>query len=150
MGPLNLPAGARVYVDAQVIIYSVEAHPQYWPVLHQVWAEVQSVNATTFSSDLALLECLVHPMRAGDLQRVESFDAFFVQAGFNPLPVTRHVLRLAAQLRAETPRLRTPDAIDAATALGAGAGIFVTNDRGFLGTRDLDVRLLNDLLPTEQ
>src|SRR5215207_7838974 len=124
MGPLNLPDGARIYVDAQVIIYSVETHPKYWPLLRTLWAEVQAAQAASFSSDLALLECLVHPMKAGDVQRVQAFDAFFVQPGFYPLPITREVLRLAAQLRAETPRLRTPDAIHAATALAAGAAVF--------------------------
>jgi predicted nucleic acid-binding protein len=131
-----------------VIIYSVEAHPRYWPLLRTLRAQVQAAQAASFSSDLALPECLVHPMKAGDVQRVQSSDAFFVQPGFNPLPITREVLRLAAQLRAETPRLRTPDAIHAATALTAGANVFITNDHAFRGTRGLDVRLLDDLLPT--
>ena len=147
MGPLNLPPGARLYVDAQVIIYSVEAHPTFWPVLRDVWAEVRSERVATFSSELALLECLVHPLRMSDADRVRGFEAFFSQPTFTALPVTLAVLRMAAQLRADVTRLRTPDAIHAATAISTGVSVFLTNDAGFRGTRELDVRMLNDLLP---
>ena len=33
MGPLNIPPGALVYTDAQILIYSVETHARYSPLL---------------------------------------------------------------------------------------------------------------------
>lgn len=50
-----------------------------------------------------------------------------------------------AQLRAEY-NLRTPDAIQAATALRYGATGFVSNDAGFRKVTGLDVIVLDDLL----
>jgi predicted nucleic acid-binding protein len=41
----------------------------------------------------------------------------------------RPILRAAAQLRAIHSRLRTPDALQLATALAVSATAFVTNDR---------------------
>jgi predicted nucleic acid-binding protein len=61
------------------------------------------------------------------------------------LPITQPILRQAAQLRATT-KLRTPDALHAATALDAGCALFVTNDVGFRGVTGLPLVILDDLL----
>jgi predicted nucleic acid-binding protein len=49
-------------------------------------------------------------------------------------------------LRAGLTRLRTPDAIHAATALELGVALFVTNDFGFRGVPDLPAAVLADVL----
>ena len=61
--------------------------------------------------------------------------------------MSQDVLRRAAQLRATITRLRTPDAVHAATALEVGAALFVTNDYDFRGVPGLPVTVLQDLLP---
>lgn len=148
VGSLTLPPGARLCVDAHIIICSVEAHPTYWPVLREVWSQVQAGSAVPLTSLLTLLECLVHPLRTRDAKRVGAFEASFAQPRLSALDVTLPGLRFAAELRAEVSRSRTPDAIHAATALAARATVFLTNDAGFRGIRGLDVRRINDLLPT--
>ena len=62
------------------------------------------------------------------------------------LPITQPILREAARLRATT-KLRTPDALHAATALQAGCVLFVTNDVGFRGVASLPLVVLDDLRP---
>ena len=47
-----------------------------------------------------------------------------------PIPLGRQELFLAAKLRATTPKLRTPDSLHLATAMLAGADVFVTGDTG--------------------
>ena len=37
MGALSLPASGLVYLDTNPIIYSVEKHPVYWPLLQPLW-----------------------------------------------------------------------------------------------------------------
>jgi predicted nucleic acid-binding protein len=59
------------------------------------------------------------------------------------VPITRTVLERALSLRA-TYRIRTPDAIHAATALLAGCALFVTNDPVFRRIRQLPVAVLDD------
>ncbi len=56
------------------------------------------------------------------------------------------ILREAARLRAIT-KLRTPDAIHAATALQIGCALFVTNDKGFKNVPSLPHVILDDLIP---
>jgi hypothetical protein len=42
MGALTLPASGMVYADAQALIYTVEKHPTYGPLLCPLWQAVQA------------------------------------------------------------------------------------------------------------
>jgi predicted nucleic acid-binding protein len=59
-------------------------------------------------------------------------------------PVHSAAARLAADLRARY-SLRTPDAIQVATAIGAGCMAFLTNDRGLRPVMELRILVLEDL-----
>ena len=96
------------------------------------------------SSDLAVLETLVKPLRDGDLIVETLFRSLFDAVEVNLIPVTRALWEDAALLRAET-GLKTPDAIHAATALLAQCTLFVTNDDDFRRVEDLPIVVLDDL-----
>jgi predicted nucleic acid-binding protein len=137
-----LPAGGRVYVDAQSIIYTVERRAPWFPVLEPLWLGAQAGSLRIVTSALSILECLVIPYRHADTALVAKFEAVFRHPGVDIKPI----LRRAAVLRAGLTRLRTPDAIHAATALEFGAALFVTNDRGFRGVPGLPAAVLADVL----
>ena len=42
MGALSLPASGLVYLDANPIIYTVEKHPVYGPLLQPLWQAAQA------------------------------------------------------------------------------------------------------------
>ena len=145
MGSLALPASGNVYVDAQVFIYTVERHALYSPLVDPLWQAVQAGTLEVVGSELTLMESLVGPIKKSDLTLAAAFERFFQQAGIRLLPIAQPILREAARLRATT-KLRTPDAIQAATAISAGSVLFVTNDFGFRGFAGLPVVILDDLL----
>ena len=58
-----LPTSGLVYADAQIAIYSTDAHPLYAPVCHPLWLPGP---ITVVTSELTLLETLVGPLRSGD------------------------------------------------------------------------------------
>jgi predicted nucleic acid-binding protein len=60
-------------------------------------------------------------------------------------PVSREILLEAASLRARH-RLRTPDAIQIATGLEAGATLAVTNDEAWRRLAFIDTVILSDLV----
>jgi predicted nucleic acid-binding protein len=144
MGPLTLPPAGLIYADAQVCIYSVERHPVYAPLLRPLWQAVQAGTLEVVSSELTLLETLVGPLKRADTALAATYEQFFQQPGIRLLPITQPVLREAARLRATT-RLRTPDAMHAATAAVAGCVLFVTNDVAFRGMVNLPLVVLQDL-----
>ena len=145
MGSLTLPAAGLVYVDANPVIYSVERHPTYWPLLQPLWQAAKGKAIEVVSSDLVLMETLVGPLKAGNAALGAAYEQLFQQPQTRLLPITHPVLREAAQLRATT-RLKTPDALHAATAQQVGCALFITNDFNFRGVVNCPLVILDDLL----
>lgn len=145
MGSLTVPSAGLVYLDANSVIYSVEKHPVYWPLLQPLWLAAKGKTIEIVSSDLTLMETLVGPLKSGDTALANTYEQLFQQAQTRLLTITQPILREAARLRATT-KLRTPDALHAATAQQAGCVLFVTNDAGFRGLTSLPLVILDDLL----
>jgi predicted nucleic acid-binding protein len=144
VGSLMLPIPGPIYADAQILIYTVEAHPVYGPPLAPLWTAVLAGSHDVVSSELAMMEVLVGPLKKGDANGVADFEQFFGMPGVRFEPITHTILRRAAELRAIT-RLRTPDAIHAVTALVIKCPMFLTNDRDFQKVPGLPVTILDDL-----
>src|SRR5205814_2536035 len=134
-----------VYLDANSIIYSVEKHPLFGPLLQPLWQAAQAKSIEVVSSDLVLMEALVGPLKSGDTALVTAYEQALQGTDMRLLPITQSILREAARLRATT-KLKTPDAIHAATASDAACVLFITNDAGFRGIGSIPLVILNDLL----
>jgi predicted nucleic acid-binding protein len=146
VGLLTLPTAGTVYLDTQTLIYSVETQMNYWPLLKPVWEAAHSKQFNLVSSDLALLETLVGPLKRGDALLTAAYEAVLHSSEMRLLPITQDVLRQAALLRAAKTSLRTPDAIHAATAMINGCTLFLSNDTGFRAIPRLPLVLLDDVL----
>ena len=68
--------------------------------------------------------------------------------GVDVRPVSEQVAETAARLRGDY-TVRTPDAIQLATAICGQASIFLTNDRRLPSLPDIEVFLVDDLLIEE-
>jgi predicted nucleic acid-binding protein len=145
VGSLTVPSSGLVYFDANAVIYSVEKHPVYWPLLQPLWLAAKGKTIEIVSGDLTLMETLVFPLKSGDTVLADTYEKIFQQAQTRLLPITQDILREAARLRATT-KLKTPDTLHAATALQAGCVLFVTNDVGFRSVASLPLVILDDLL----
>jgi predicted nucleic acid-binding protein len=141
-----LPPSGSIYLDANALIYSVETHPTYWPLLDPVWRAARAGRIQFVVSELSLLEVLVMPLRKGDVTLVTGYERVLASPEFTVYPIATGVLRRAAELRAAIPGLRTPDAIHAATALLNPPFAFLTNDPDFRKVPGLPVTVLSDLL----
>ncbi len=145
MGPLNLPTGGLVYLDANGLIYSVERVEPYRTLLEPMWQAAQEGDLTLVSSPILIVETLVKPLRDGNREIEEQYRELFGANAVQLLQASYPVFEDAARLRAEA-RLTTPDAIHAATALRAGCTLFVTNDNDFRRVQGLPFAVLDDLL----
>jgi predicted nucleic acid-binding protein len=134
-----------VYLDANTLIYTVEKHPVYGPLLQPLWLAAQAKTIEVVSSDLALMETLVLPLKNGDKTLEQAYERALLGTELRLLPITHAILREAARLRTTT-RIKTPDALHAATAMNAGCVLFVTNDAGFRSVAGLPLVILSDLL----
>lgn len=111
-----------IYLDTCILIYLVERHPTYAP---RIEALLEGSEFEFSISPLVKLECLVQPIRDGDLVRQRIYEG--VLANLRLLPIEETVWMAAAQLRARF-SLRTPDALHLACAQTHGCEAMWTND----------------------
>lgn len=146
MGSVTPLAGGEVYLDANCIIYSVERIAPYQALLQPLWDGARADSWRICTSELSLLETLVTPLRAGDVLLENDYRRLLMGAAdMRLIAIAPKILEHGARLRAVT-RLRTPDAIHAATALHEGCSLFVTNDVAFRHVPGLPVVVLRDLI----
>ena len=107
--------------------------------------QIHTGNLTAFSSVITLTEVLIQPLRLGKNDLVKAYEAILTNSVYFTLaPVSLTVAKQAAYLRAKY-NLRTPDALQIASALETTCDAFLTNDRGLLRVTELKIILIDDL-----
>jgi len=143
---MKLIEGKRLYLDANLFIYSVEGIEPWAPLMREVLAAVDSHECTAVTSELSLAECLVKPFEIGRQDLVKSYLGLLQdRTGFEIMPLDRAILIESARLRSAS-RLRLPDAIHAATAINATCDLLLTNDSGFRSVKGIEILLLNEMI----
>ena len=145
MGTLNFQPSSLVYVDAQIIIYSIEKFPNYFPTLEPMWLKLKAGEIRLVTSELTLLETLVMPLKQADVTLVQTYEQLLLGADIQLVPISQKILRDAANLRA-TVNLKTPDAIHATTAISINCAFCLTNDRAFRNVPNLPTIILDDVI----
>ena len=137
--------GQIVGLDTAPLIYFIEESPVYLPIVQPLFEALERGTLRAATSVLTLLEVLVHPLRQRNPQLAEQYREILLNArGIMTLPLTPDIAESAARLRAEY-TLRTPDAIQLATAVHAGAAAFLTGDARLPILPNLRRLLLDDL-----
>ena len=114
-----------IFVDSCLVIYAFEDHPRHGERVRQALARENPEDLAI--SPLVMLECLVAPMRDGDLALQHHYQRGLKQ--FELLAMPEEVYRQAAQLRARF-GLKTPDALHLATAITHDCrGLWTADDR---------------------
>ena len=119
--------GTTVGVDTSPVIYLVEEHPTYLGLVAEFFSAVHAGHIMAVTSTVTLLEVLVQPFRRGaDRLTGQYREALLNSPNLSCVAVTGEIAEAAARLRAIY-NLRTPDAIQLATAIQSGATSFLTN-----------------------
>ncbi|HKM81143.1 MAG TPA: PIN domain-containing protein [Candidatus Acidoferrum sp.] len=136
----------RVTIDTSVFIYHVQANPRYLPATDRIFAWLERPSSSAVTSCISMTELLAQPIREGDENRVGEFFALLTRyPHLEWVPASLQIAALAARFRSEH-RLRTPDALQAATAVYSSATSLITNDAAFRRLSEFQVVLLDDVL----
>lgn len=134
-------------LDTALFVYYIEENEAFLPLVASIFEDVAAGRREVVTSSLTLLEVLVVPFRSGNLALAERYETYLSRSrGVRLVDIGRAELRMAAQLRALHPSVRTPDALQLATALSAGCRSFVTNDRVLPSVAGLKVIQLRSYL----
>jgi predicted nucleic acid-binding protein len=135
----------RMALDTSVFIYQLETNPQYIAFTDHIFATLERRGSKAVTSTITMTELLVQPYREFNEQRVNEFYALLsTYPNLDWIPPNLEIADLAARIRAFL-RLRTPDALQAATAVYTRATGLITNDAAFQRVEGIETLVLDQL-----
>lgn len=130
-----------IYLDANVVIRLVQGDATTRVPLEARLASSLGVAQSLTTSWLSRLECRSKPLRMNDIATLAQFDVFFAGIEIVLVEVSPAIVERATDIRARY-NLKTPDALHYATAVEAGAAVFLTGDRGLSRCSEVPVEVL--------
>jgi predicted nucleic acid-binding protein len=138
--------GAVVGLDTAPLIYFVEEHPFYLPVVDPFFEAIELGQIQVVTSTLTLTEVLIHPFRQDDRNLVQQYTEILLDSrNLRTVPVSEEIAIEAAKIRAAY-GLRAPDSIQLATARFANATALLTNDGALARVPGFQIIVLSRLL----
>ena len=136
----------RVALDTCVFIYQLEANARYIALSDAAFSWIERPECSAVTSTITMTEVLVQPYRGRDDSRADEFYALLsTYPHLEWVAPNLEIADLAARLRA-VHRLRTPDALQAATAIHALATGMITNDPAFARVGAFETAVLDQFV----
>ncbi len=136
----------RIALDTSIFIYQLEANVKYVGLTDSIFTWLGQPNHTGITSTITMTELLVPAYRdAGEARIDEFYGLLATYPNLEWVAPNLEVADIAAGIRARH-RLRTPDALQAATAVQAHATGLVTNDAIFERVKAFETMVLDGLL----
>jgi predicted nucleic acid-binding protein len=134
-----------VYLDSAPVIYAVERFSQYAGKVDPFFDRIGRGELIAFASPITLSECLVMPIKMGNVQLRQGYSDFFAgPPGATIIPITAALAEVAAELRVKY-HLHLLDAYQVAAAIRSQADIFLVNDAIFRRVTEVNVVMVDDL-----
>lgn len=142
---LTLSGQERIFFDTAPLIYLFEKNEQYEAVLRTFFSNPTVRQCRWSTSVITLIEVLTLPRRNGLTRLEDAYRRFLTDSQRIELKAAdADVCEKAVHFRAEY-GLKTPDAIQLATAQVFRADIVVTNDQAWKRITELRVVTLDEL-----
>jgi predicted nucleic acid-binding protein len=136
----------RIAIDTSIFIYQLEANPRYLALADSIFAWVERAGHEAVTSTITMTELLVPSYRDDDERRTDEFYGLLsTYPNLRWIAPDLETADIAARIRAAY-KLRTPDALQAATAIQANATGFITNDPVFARIEELETVVLDRFL----
>ena len=118
-------SGKKAFLDTNLFIYLIEENELYLEKVHNLLQFLDKNGYEVITSTLTLGEILTKPYKDERLDLVERYKEFF--SDMELVELNREIGSLFAEIRA-TYNIKTPDAVQLASAIYAKAELFVSND----------------------
>lgn len=135
-----------IALDTSVFVYQVEANARYLDLTDPIFVWLNRPDCTAVTSTITMTELLVPAYRGGPTQHVSGFYALLTTyPNLHWIAPSLEIADIAARIRVAH-RLRTPDALQAATAVHGRATGLITNDPVFERLKEVETLVLERLL----
>jgi predicted nucleic acid-binding protein len=133
----------RLAIDASIFIYQLESNPRYLPITDPLFAWLELPGHSAVTSTVTMTELLVLPYQLADQSLANHFYGLLsIYPNLEWVPPSLTIADTAARIRAGH-RLKTPDALQAATAIHSAATGLVTKDSVFQRVEEFETLVLD-------
>ena len=133
-------------LDTAPIIYFIEENSTYFKLIQPFFKSLAKGRFSVVTSTITLLEVLVQPFRHSNLALAQKYKEILLTSDHITVsPLLNEISEESAKLRGKY-NINTPDAIQIATAIHAGAINFLTNDIHLKNINEIEVIILDDLI----
>lgn len=120
----------KIALDSNIFIYALENQEELGNLSRNLFSELNKPNYQLLTSVLTVQEVLVGAYKENLGSKVTEYLEFISGGGkITIVDFTREIAIISAQVRADHPKVKTPDAIQLATAISQDAKIFYTADK---------------------
>jgi len=118
-------SGKLAFLDTNIFIYLIEENPSYLNQVYKLLEFLEKNKYEIVTSTLTLGEILTKPYKDNRMDLVKRYKSFFSEMKL--IELNSEIASLFAKVRADY-KIKTPDAVQLASAVYAKANLFVTND----------------------
>ena len=118
-------SGKKAFLDTNLFIYLIEENELYLNKVHNMLQFLEHNGYEIITSTLTLGEILTKPYKDNRLDLVEQYKAFF--SDMELIELNSEIASLFANIRAKY-NIKTPNAVQLASAIYGNTDLFVTND----------------------
>lgn len=139
--------GKSLFIDTAPIIYYIEAHSQFGPLVKILIETIQNEKLLAFTSVLTITEVLPKPIQLGKTDLATMFCDFLKRGKHLCLvDINTVIAENAGKLRGKYPALKAFDVIQISAAMYCNADVFITNDMNLKQVSDIDILVLKDYI----
>ncbi|AFV24145.1 Q3M7V5 PilT like protein [Methanolobus psychrophilus R15] len=137
---------SKIGIDSMLFIYLFEDNPDYSDICASVLEGIEKGDREGITSAITLLEILVKPKIDGNQTAIDDYKDIITNfPNLKIIDVDLAVADIASTLRAKY-SIKTPDAIQVATAIKEGCSLFITNDFALKKIEEIEVVAVKDIL----
>jgi predicted nucleic acid-binding protein len=144
--PERLKSSRQIFLDTAPVIYFVENHPTYAPIVQPIFNRLDNGDLIAVVSPITLAECLVLPYKLKKPSVTKIFTELLVHSPsvlFSPLDDI--IAGQAAELRALY-NLALADAFQIAVAIHTHCDAFLTNDVELKRVTEIPIFIISETL----
>ncbi len=134
----------RMFFDTAPLIYLVEKNDFFYEKCKNILALCIKNRTKIYTSTITVTEFGVIPYREGKTQVINDFEKLLTFAKFNIENITYNIAEIGYKLRAKYQFLKTPDALQLATAIYHNCNKFITNDRKLKQISEIEIVLITE------
>jgi len=127
----KISGSSVVYIDTNIFVYFVEAAPDFFQKVKELFEHIAAVGARLVTSEITIAECIYRPSQENDAALVSVYEMLFEQSGEIGLVPLDGALAKRTAATGGGLGLKLIDAVHYISALESGCDFFVTSDAAF-------------------